>query len=325
LLSISGFPDDKTEKASIKCFRQRSLPVPAKPGANESEMILTMAGSQRFSFCLCADDFGLSPGVSRGILVALQAGRLTATSVMTTRPSWPEAAGELRAFQNVADVGLHLNLTLCAPLSPMPRFAPSNHLPRIGPLISAAARGRLPEAEIRAEILAQIDAFTTHFGRPPDFVDGHQHVHVLPAIRPWLFDALENRGLKGKVWLRDSGDRVAALLACRIELKKAFAVAWLTRGFAQAAAARGFQTNHGFAGFSGFDAGRDYGADFARYLVAPGNRHLVMCHPGFVDEALAGLDPVTVSRPKELEFLMSSRFEACLDLKRASLARLTPA
>jgi len=29
----------------------------------------------RFSFCLCADDFALSPGVNRGILEALDAGR----------------------------------------------------------------------------------------------------------------------------------------------------------------------------------------------------------------------------------------------------------
>lgn len=287
-------------------------------------MIFDMA-SQGFSFCLCADDFGLSPGVSRGILVALQAGRLTATSVMTTRPSWPQAACELRGFQNAADIGLHLNLTLGAPLSPMPRLAPSGELPPVRALMSAAARGRLPEAEVRAEILAQIDAFTDHFGRAPDFVDGHQHVHVLPAIRPYLFDALESRGLKGKVWLRNAGDGLRGLLARGIEIKKALIVTWLARGFARAAAARGFPTNEGFAGFSDFDANRDYAADFARYLIAPGRRHLVMCHPGFVDEELIGLDPVTVSRPKELEFLMSSRFEACLHLRGASLARLSPA
>ncbi len=183
----------------------------------------------------------------------------------------------------------------------------------------------MPEAEVRAEIGAQVDAFTNHFGRAPDFVDGHQHVHVLPQIRPWLFDALESRGLNGKVWLRDAGDRLPALLARGVEIKKAAALAFLSRGFATGAAARGFQTNQGFSGFSNFAADQDYAASFARYLVAPGVRHLVMCHPGFVDEELIGLDPVTVSRPKELEFLMSSRFEDLLDRKGASLIRLRPA
>jgi chitin disaccharide deacetylase len=278
-----------------------------------------------FSFCLCADDFGLSPGVNRGILAGLQAGRLTATSAMTTRPSWPEAAEALRVFQTTADIGLHLNLTLGAPLTSMPRFAASGSLPPIGKVIAAAGRKSLPEAEIRAEIEAQIDAFATHFGRAPDFIDGHQHVQILRPIRPWLFDALESRGLRGKAWLRDAGDRLPALLARGIEIKKALAVAWLARGFAHDAAARGFQTNQGFSGFSSFDADRDYAGDFDRYLIAPGQRHLVMCHPGFVDDELIGLDPVTVSRPKELEFLMSSRFKACLDLRGASLARLSSA
>ena len=36
-------------------------------------------------FALCADDFALSPAVTRGILEALAAGRLTATSAMTTQ------------------------------------------------------------------------------------------------------------------------------------------------------------------------------------------------------------------------------------------------
>ncbi len=103
-----------------------------------------------------------------------------------------------------------------------------------------------------------------HFGRAPDFVDGHQHVHILPGVRLWLFDALESRGLKGNIWLRDSGDRLSAVLARRIEVKKALAVNWLARGFAALAKSRGFQINQGFAGYSGFNAKRDYATDFRR-------------------------------------------------------------
>jgi len=43
---------------------------------------------------VCADDFGLSHGVSLGILQALAAGRLTAVSALTTGSCWP-AAGPL--------------------------------------------------------------------------------------------------------------------------------------------------------------------------------------------------------------------------------------
>ncbi|MBF0335117.1 MAG: ChbG/HpnK family deacetylase, partial [Alphaproteobacteria bacterium] len=37
-------------------------------------------------FVLCADDYGLSPGVSRGILALIEMGRVSATGCMVTMP-----------------------------------------------------------------------------------------------------------------------------------------------------------------------------------------------------------------------------------------------
>jgi chitin disaccharide deacetylase len=275
-----------------------------------------------FEFCLCADDFALSPAVSRGILEALSAGRLNATSAMTTRPSWPQAARELASTGFDADIGLHLNLTLGAPLSQMAQFAPSA-FPAIGDILRASGKGTLPLAEITQEIEAQIDAFLAAFGRAPDFVDGHQHVQVLPGIRQSLLAVLERKGFAGQLWLRNSGDRLARIFARRSELKKALGLAWLGRGFAAEAKARGFAVNDGFAGFSAFRAEAEYGADFARYLVAPGSRHLVMCHPGHVDDELAAVDPVTATRENELAFLLSNRFSEVLDAAGGRGARLS--
>jgi hypothetical protein len=281
-------------------------------------------GQASFSISLCADDFGLSPGVNRGIVEALEAGRLTATSVMTTRPSWPKGAAALGRFAATADVGLHLNLTLGSPLSFMPHFASSGHLPNITRLFRAARKGDLPELEIRREIARQFDSFVEHFGAAPNFVDGHQHVQILPRIRHWLFDELEARGLRGKTWVRDSADRPARILRRGGELKKALGVAWIARGFARAAAARGFSTNNGFAGFSGFDPCGDYAVAFAAYLRAPGRRHLIMCHPGYCDEELVLIDPVTLTRERELSFLLSPAFADLLDRACARLARMIP-
>ncbi|SFK12935.1 ChbG/HpnK family deacetylase [Methylocapsa palsarum] len=281
------------------------------------------AAGASFSFGLCADDFALSRGVSQGILEALDAGRLSATSVMTTRPSWRDDAARLRAFRGRADIGLHLNLTLGAPLGVMPRFAPSGRLPEIRQLLQAAGANALPEAEIRREIERQFDAFVDAFGAPPDFVDGHQHVQVFPGIRHWLFDCLEAKQLCGKIWLRNSGDRVSNILKRGIEVKKALGITWLARGFAKAAQARGFVTNSGFAGFSCFDPCRDYGLDFACYLRAPGPRHLIMCHPGYCDEELVLTDPVTLTRERELSFLLSPAFIRTLQQRGGELERIS--
>ncbi|MGH6853102.1 MAG: ChbG/HpnK family deacetylase, partial [Methylocella sp.] len=274
------------------------------------------------SFCLCADDYALSPGVSRGILEALGAGRLSATSAMTTRPFWPKGAHELRQFRAKADIGLHLNLTLGSPLGSMPAFAATGRLPGISRVLKAARRNELPEAEIGREISRQLDGFCEHFDAAPTFVDGHQHVQVLPQIRAKLFACLEEKGFSGKVWLRDSSDRTSRVLRRGVEMTKALGIAWLGRGFAKEAAARGFATNEGFAGFSAFDPGHDYAADFARYLRAPGRRHLIMCHPGHCDAELVAADPVTLSRERELSFFLSPAFTATLDRKHARLARL---
>ncbi|MBK9083359.1 MAG: ChbG/HpnK family deacetylase [Rhizobiales bacterium] len=288
-----------------------------------------MSPPPRFRFALCADDYALSPAVSRGIREAIAAGAVTATGAMTNRPSWPQAARELSGLEGRAEIGLHLNLTLGAPLAPMPRLAPHGALPTIREVIAAARAGRLPEAELRAEIDRQLDAFAAAAGAPPAFVDGHQHVHALPGVRAHLFDALAARGWRP--WLRDCGDRPGRILRRRVSAAKALALALLSRGFRAGAERRGFLVNDGFSGFSGFDPGADYPAQFARYLVAPGRRHLVMCHPGHVDDELAAVDPVTTSRERELAFFLSPAFaEVCARAGAAPVqfspisSRLTP-
>lgn len=268
-------------------------------------------------FTLCADDYGMSEGVSTGILEAARAARISAASAMTTLPDWPRAAAAWREAVPPATLGLHLNLTVGAPLAPMAALASGGVFPAIGVL----ARARdLPGEEIRAEIGRQIDAFISHAGRAPDHVDGHQHVHVLPVVREALFRALRERGY-GAMALRDSGDRPTRILRRQSCVPKALTVATLARGFAADARDAGFPCNEGFTGFSTFNPRADLVAQFARYLVAPGKRHLVMCHPGYVDEALRSLDPVTEARETELRFLLSETWPDLLARAGARLER----
>lgn len=254
------------------------------------------------AFALCADDYGMSPGVSQGILEAAAAGALSATSVMTTSAHLEAWRAPLLAHHARLDIGLHLNLTMGAPLGPCPDLAPDGRLPAIRDLIRNARAGRLPEVELRHEIDRQLDAFAAGFGGAPDHVDGHQHAHALPQVRDVLFAALRKRGWRP--WLRDSADHVWRL-AFRAEPAKALIVAMVTRGFGAAARRAGFTCNDGFAGFSDFDPAADYGRQFMTYLRRPGRRHLVMCHPGHVDAALRAQDPVVETRERELAFLLA--------------------
>jgi predicted glycoside hydrolase/deacetylase ChbG (UPF0249 family) len=229
--------------------------------------------SKTFAFSLCADDYAMTPGVSRGILEALDAGALSATSVMTTSPWWPESAQALRPHVGHADIGLHLNLTLGTPLGPMPVLAPDGTLPDIRTLLRLQRAKQLPLDEIAAEIDRQCERFATVFGRPPDHVDGHQHIQALRMIRPLVFEALDRRDWRP--WLRDSSDRVWRI-PWRGGLKKALALCVVAEGYGSQVSRRGFTSNDGFAGYSPFDPSLDYGvvfvapSDFAASKSCPG-------------------------------------------------------
>lgn len=254
-------------------------------------------------FILCADDFALSDGVSRAIIELIEAGRLSATGAMTNRPGWKGWSRALAAHAGRVDLGLHLNFTCGSPLGPMPVLCPAGELPPLGRAVRAALISSAARAEMAAEIDRQIDAFEQAMGRAPDFLDGHQHVHAMPGVRSLVLAAFERRAAR-PLYLRDPADSVSAINARGVAVTKAAVIAILAAGFGARARAGGLATNAGFSGVSPFDPSRDYRAEFGRYLVAPGARHLVMCHPGHADAELVRLDPVVGTRPLEFEALM---------------------
>ncbi|CAH1654124.1 putative Chitin disaccharide deacetylase [Hyphomicrobiales bacterium] len=267
-------------------------------------------------FILCADDFAMTEGISRSILELIGRGKLTATGAMTNRPHWRRLAPELAAFSDRADLGLHLNLTCAAPLSAMPRLAPDGTLPGLKDVARAAAASATARAEIATEIARQLDAFEDAMGCPPDFVDGHQHVHVLPGVRRTLLDHLARRYPAGSLYVRDPADRATAIRARGVATGKALVIAGLAAGFRSAALRRQLRVNRGFSGVAPFDPQRDFGADLGRFLIQPGPLHLVMCHPGFVDDELSRLDPVTATRPIEHAALIAFQPPPGMPLRR---------
>lgn len=257
---------------------------------------------------LCADDFAMTNGVSRAIIELAEAGRLSATSAMTTSRHWPSHATWLARARDKIAAGLHLNLTLGSPLGPMPAFAPGGRFPSISQVTARALTGRIAMAEVGAEIERQLQAFELEMGFAPDHIDGHQHVHALPGIRSVLLGAVTQRyaGAARRPLLRDPGDAVGSNLV-RGRAFKAMTLSSLSMGFGRAATQAGFEVNDGFSGVTDFSVDR-VAADFAAACAALGARHMVMCHPGFVDDELVRIDPVTERRQKEFDYLMRGDF-----------------
>ena len=238
---------------------------------------------------LCADDYALTEGVSRAVGELAAARRLSATSVMVTTPHWPATAARLRVHRGHLAIGLHLNLTLGNPLAAMRRLAPDGRFPGRSALIAlASARHRQLATRSLAEIERQLEAFEKGLGFPPDHIDGHEHMHVLPGIRQPLLDVVSRRFPGTKPLIRDPSDRWQATAARRGSPRaKAAVVGALALGFAAAARRKGLPTNEGFSGFSRFDLATPYAQELADAMVAPGPCHIVMCHPGHPDAELA--------------------------------------
>ncbi|MBI3451552.1 MAG: ChbG/HpnK family deacetylase [Rhodospirillales bacterium] len=264
---------------------------------------------------LCADDYAIAPGVSRAIRALIEAGRLTATSCLTVSPFWPEHARELHPLAAGIDTGIHLALTDLPPLGPLPRLAPNGRMPSLHRLIATAYTGRLPVTDIRNEIACQIDAFVTAFGRPPDFIDGHRHVHQLPVVRDIVADLFAKRFAGRRVWMRVCDEPIAAIFRRGVAVPRALAISSLGRGLRRRAGAKGIPTNRRFAGVRDFTERLPYRDLFARFLAERPDGLLVMCHPGHVDSDLAAVDPVTDPRADEYAYLAGTEFPA--DLARA--------
>ena len=268
---------------------------------------------------LCADDYGISRSVNAAIRELILRGRINATSVMTAAPHFDasEAAAldELNSGITRAALGLHVTLT--APFKPQSEsFAPLSHghfLPLQKTMRAAITRRLQPELLV-IEIATQVQAFVMAFGRPPDFVDGHQHVHLFPQVRDAFLKVVAEAA--PNAWVRQCGRPRSAR---RLKDRKELVLDVLSLGFRRKARQLGVATNPAFAGAYDFKA--DFPAIFPRFLAGLPDGGLVMCHPGVVDAGLKRLDPLTHQREREFAYFNSEEFPRVLAEHGVALAR----
>jgi predicted glycoside hydrolase/deacetylase ChbG (UPF0249 family) len=110
------------------------------------------------------DDFGMSSGVSRGIVDAHCRGILTSTSLMVERPAAEEAAHLARDLADLS-VGLHLELEGTAAADP------------------------------RAALERQLRRFEQLMGGSPTHLDSHHDVHRGPDLLPHVLETAERLGI----------------------------------------------------------------------------------------------------------------------------------
>lgn len=236
-----------------------------------------------------ADDLGLAPGVTRGILELARLGVVTSTSLL---PNLPGSAAALAAAREMRlDVGLHLNLCAGVPLSP-PHTVPSL-LRRDGAFATAGAiarrryAGRLRLDDVEREWSAQIEWCLAQ-GARPSHLDSHCQLHGLSGLYHLTLRLARRYGIAGVrsaaagfIW------QTPGLSRLRVTLRRApthdsvpfhpdfFSVLSV---LGQMRSARPLQA--------------------LLRALPPGVTELV-CHPGHVDDELRRLDPLTDQRERE--------------------------
>jgi predicted glycoside hydrolase/deacetylase ChbG (UPF0249 family) len=278
------------------------------------------SGEPQRRIWLCADDYGLSPGVNRAIRDLIERGRLNATSVMVVGPAI--GRDEVSALEAVVannprcSIGLHATLT--APFRPLTMyFQPldgGTFLPFAKVLRAGLLRQLDPEI-VRAELIVQLAAFNELFGRAPDFVDGHQHVQLFPQVRDAFLSAVKEAA--PNAWVRQGGRDQP--LVRRLGTPKALILDILSAQFRRRASRANISFNPGFAGAYDFTRPADFGQLIKGFLESLPEGGLIMCHPGFVDETLVNLDPLTHQREREFAFLASEDFTRLLAVNNVTL------
>lgn len=262
-----------------------------------------------------ADDFGLTPGINRGIAEAAGHGIVTSATLMANVAAFEDAVRISQSSPRLG-VGCHVTLMDAAPLLKASQVssllsAPdgSRFLDSLAAFSTRALRGKLNPAQIEAEAAAQFRKLQSAGIRITHF-DTHKHTHMFPAVLEPLLQAAKKCGVravrnplvprraitasavirKTSLWMRYAQTQALRLLAGR---------------FRRLVAEAGLITTDGSFGVE--VTGKLDEALF-RDLAAciPDGTWELVCHPGYNDEHLCAVKTrLRESREIELRLLTS--------------------
>jgi len=202
-----------------------------------------------------ADDWGMTRGVSEGIIDAHRHGIVSSTTVLVTASFDRDLVSRL--LDTDLGVGLHVNLTLGVPLT-RGRSLVDGHGRFVRDARHAAARA--DAREVRAEVDAQAEKFRKVFRRAPTHLDTHHHVGLHAPVREAVLSVA--RELRVPVRSQDDVARARARSA-------------------------GLRTPDHFFGESGPGAYWSPATTLAVLRALPSGVSEFMTHPGWFDADLA--------------------------------------
>lgn len=250
------------------------------------------------TIALCADDFGLNHAVCRGVLQLVENHRLSGVSCMMNGPSIKLFAPKLRPYQNTVQIGLHFNLTEGHFLT-----YPQKKCFTLYELLFKSHFRLLNASFIANEFKAQLTQFIDLFGKNPDFIDGHQHVHQFPVIRNVVLNMFEEYFKGSHISVRST---TPVLTPAPYQLKAQLLSLTGGRSLKLKLTQQNISHNPHFSGVYDFKPSTEYRSLFRQWLNLALPETLIMCHPG--EYEVNSDDAIAQTRHVELAYFLSNEF-----------------
>jgi hypothetical protein len=264
---------------------------------------------------IIADDYGIGPGTSQGILDLAEQRLLGGAVLLVNSPHAEAAVRAWRQGRAPLELGWHPCLTLDRPVLPAHRVptlvdAEGRFRP-LGRFLRSLLLGNVRPAEIAAELEAQYRRFQELVGRRPAFVNTHHHVQVFPPVGPILLDLLKRQ--RPLPYLRKVREPWRLLVQVPGARKKRALLSALGRRLARRQEELGLPGNDWLAGITDppWLADQEFFVRWVRRV--PGRVVELACHPGHLDQTLIGrdctlFDGMLQRRTRELQLLRQPAF-----------------
>lgn len=149
----------------------------------------SLSGYMKHELIIAADDYGIREA-SVPILALAQTGFLDRVAVLVRFVTQEEV--ELLRATNV-QIDIHLELTR---LLGRGEYEGDSFLRRSGNFFWHLVRGDLSRENIRREWMEQIEVFHKKFGRLPDGLNSHEHVHFFPFFFPIFLEVADQYDIR---------------------------------------------------------------------------------------------------------------------------------
>lgn len=220
-----------------------------------------------------ADDFGLTEGITKGIIDSHADGILTSTTMLVNAPYTKKAIELAKGYPKLG-VGIHLNATMGRPLIP----GKKSFTDELGRFIKVTAYPNryveVDPSELYEEWQAQMKQFIALTSKLPTHIDSHHHVHMAPVHHSVVLKLAKEYDLPVRQTSRHHTEKIIT----------------------------DYEDVHFYGDFYGEDLTE---ASIISVLDHQAEAMEIMCHPAYLDQVTYDMSSYQLPRVKEMAILRS--------------------